>query len=249
LRQAWHSLLAVVGNPSLEIRTVAGRLDWDLPELDEQQAVQALVTDSPAVKIAQSLVERAQAVLARERREPIPDIEVRAGLQRNGEMFASGRAVGLQGFAEVGVQIPIFNRNQGNVAASRHQIERAQQEQRRVELVLRQRGAAFLDSYHSSRIMVERYRLQLLPRAQKAYELMLQRYGLMLASWPQVLLAQRTLFELQTEYISALDALWANSITLRGLLLTDGLESPARPGEVDLPVREINMPTERRRIP
>lgn len=249
LRQAWRSLSAVVGKPALEMRTVAGHLERDLPELDEQQVVQALVTQSPAVKIAQSLVDRAQATLTRERREPVPDIEVRAGLQRNGEMLASRRAVGLQGFAEVGVQIPLFNRNQGNVQASRHQIERAQQEQRRVELVLRQRGAAFLDTYHSSRIMVERYRAQLLPRAQKAYELMVQRYGLMLASWPQVLLAQRTLFELQTEYVSALDSLWANTITLRGLLLTDGLESPARPGEVDMPVREINMPMDRRRTP
>jgi len=33
-----------------------------------------------------------------------------------------------------------------------------------------------------------------------------------------------------------------NVITLRGLLLTDGLEAPARPGEVDMPVREINVP-------
>ena len=83
---------------------------------------------------------------------------------------------------------------------------------------------------------------QLLPRAQKSYELMVQKYGLMLASYPQVLLAQRTLFHLQMGYISALEGLWMNSITLRGLLLTDGLEAPARPAEADMPVREINVP-------
>jgi hypothetical protein len=31
-------------------------------------------------------------------------------------------------------------------------------------------------------------------------------------------------------------------VALRGFLLTDGLEAPARPGEVDLPIREINIP-------
>lgn len=250
LRQEWRSLAAVVGKPNLEMRTVSGYLDKDLPELDDEQVIQTLLTESPAVRIARSLVDRGHAVLARERREPIPDIEVRAGLQRNGELLEpSGRRVGLQGFAEVGVQIPIFNRNQGTVEAARFQVERAQQETQRVDLVLRERAATFLDMYHRSRITVERYRTQILPRAQKAYELMVQKYGLMLASYPQVLLAQRTLFQMQTEYIAALEGLWMNVITLRGLLLTDGLEAPARPGEVDMPVREINVPMAPRTMP
>ncbi len=245
LRQAWRSLAAVVGNPALETRTAAGHLDRDLPELDDQQVVQSLVTESPAVQIAKALVDRAEVTLIRERREPIPDIEVRGGLQRNGELLSNGRPVGLQGFAEVGVQVPIFNRNQGSVQAARYRIERAQQEQRRVELALRHRGAEVLEAYHNARIKVERYRTRLLPRAQKAYELMVQRYGQMLASWPQVLTSQRSLFELQSEYISVLEDLWMNAIALRGLLLTDGLESPARPSEVDLPVRELNVPAGR----
>lgn len=250
LRQEWRSLAAVVGKPNLEMRTVSGYLDKDIPQLEDEQIVQKLITDSPAVLISRSLVDRWQAVVARERREPIPDIEVRGGLQRNGELLEpSGRRVGLQGFAEVGVQIPLFNRNQGTVEAARFQVERAQQEEKRVQLVLQERASTFLDTYHRSRIMAERYRTQLLPRAQKAYELMVQKYGLMLASYPQVLLAQRTLFQLQTDYISALESLWMNIITLRGLLLTDGLEAPARPGEVDMPVREINVPRAPRMMP
>ena len=243
LHQAWRSLTAVVGKPDLEMRTVAGYLDRDLPALDEEQVIQTLITESPSVQIARSLTDRWQAVVARERREPIPDIEVRGGLQRNGELLeGTNRRVGLQGFAEVGVQIPLFNRNQGAVEAARLQAERAQQEQKRVELVLRERAATVLDMYQRSQTLVERYRTQLLPRAQKAYELMVQKYGLMLASYPQVLLSQRTVFQLQTEYIAGLEGLWMNVITLRGLLLTDGLEAPARPGEVDMPVREINVP-------
>jgi cobalt-zinc-cadmium efflux system outer membrane protein len=46
------------------------------------------------------------------------------------------------------------------------------------------------------------------------------------ASYPQVLLAQRTLFSLQTGYINALEQLWINSLALEGFLLTDGLEAP-----------------------
>ncbi len=247
LRQAWRSLTTFIGKPEMEMRTVAGHLDQDLPELDAQQIIQTLVRDSPAVRIARASVERSQAVLARERREPIPDIEVRGGLQRNGELLGgTNRRAGLQGFAEVGVQIPIFNRNQGAVDAARFQTERARQEIQRVELVLRERATGVLETYQRSRIAAERYRTQILPRAQRAYELMLQKYGLMLASYPQVLLAQRTLFQLHSDYISALQELWMTAIALRGLLLTDGLEAPARPDEMDTPVREINVPRQPR---
>jgi cobalt-zinc-cadmium efflux system outer membrane protein len=244
LQQAWRWLTTVLGTPELPPGIVEGNLA-DVPVLEEASTVERIALESPAVKIAQAATDRAQATVERERRDPIPDIELRAGLQRNGELLEPMRRVGLQGFVEVGVQIPIFNRNQGRVEEARAAVERAQQERRRVELALRQRAAAVLQMHRNARLRVERYQSELLPRAQRAYELMIQRYGLMLASYPQVLLAQRTLFHLQSDYITALEELWMNDVALRGLLLTDGLEAPARPGEIDMPVREINLPMPR----
>lgn len=247
LQQSWRALASVVGDPRLSMGTVLGDLEQDLPVLDEQLVVEGLVSESPAVRIAQASVDRARAVLARERRETIPDIHLRAGLQQNNQRLEGvGRAVGLQGFVEVGVQLYIFNRNQGNIEAAKANVERAQAEARRVQLVLRERGSTFFQMYRNSRIMVDQYRNELFPRARQAYEIMVTRYGRMLASYPQVIMTQRTLFQLQTDYISALEDLWMNSIALRGYLLTDGLEAPARPGEIDLPVREINIPTPQR---
>jgi hypothetical protein len=57
-----------------------------------------------------------------------------------------------------------------------------------------------------------------------------------------VLIAQRTLFQLQSSYITALENAWMGAAALQGLLLTDPLDLPAAPGELDRPVREINMP-------
>jgi len=251
LRQEWRALAAVVGNSSLEMGTLAGYLDRDLPEVDEDKAIETLVRDSPAVAIAQAGVDRANATLVRARREPIPDLQFRAGLSQDSEFLdpAVHRSTGLIGFAEVGVELHLFNRNQGNIQAAQSDIQRAQAETRRVELTLRERSAAVLAMYRDSRIMVDQYSKKLLPRAQKSYELVVNKYGLMLASYPQVLKVQQTLFELHDGYISALEGLWVNAITLKGLLLTDGLEPPARPGEIDLPIREINLPTQSSEMP
>jgi cobalt-zinc-cadmium efflux system outer membrane protein len=94
--------------------------------------------------------------------------------------------------------------------------------------------------------MVTEYRDAILPRAKKSYGLMTEKYGLMLASYPRVLESERKLYELQIEYIAALEGVWTNGIALQGYLLTDGLEAPAAPGEVDRPIRETNVPTPER---
>ncbi len=244
LRQSWRSLASTVGVPDLPVRTAAGNLE-DVPAaLDESAILDTLTRESPAILIAHEVVNRARAEITRAKKEPIPNLELRGGLQHNREILEStGARVGLQGFLEVGVPIPLFDRNQGSVAAAEAQLERSEREVERVGLVLRERAASEFEIYETSRIVTARYRDELLPRALRAYELRRESFGLMLASYPQVLEARQRLFELQAEYVSALETQWMSSVALSGLLLTDGLEAPARPGEIDLPVREINVPT------
>jgi outer membrane protein, heavy metal efflux system len=247
LREEWRALAAVVGQPEMPFATVAGDLSANWPELNEEEVVATIAKDSPAIRIADATAQRGLSLLARNRRQPVPDVLVRAGLEYNNDLLSNGRfAKGWEGLAEVGVQIPIFDRNQGEVAAARAEVERAEQEKTRVALALRDRAAATVDEYANARLMALDYRDEVLPRAKKAYTLMVDKYGLMLASHPRVLEAQKRLFELHAEYIAALEAVWTNGIALQGYLLTDGLEAPARPGEVDRTIRETNMPVPER---
>jgi outer membrane protein, heavy metal efflux system len=243
LREEWRSLAAVIGQPELPLATVAGNLETDWPELNEDQAVETVAKESPAVRIADAAESRAQSVLARAKREPVPDLLIRGGLEYNNETLGSVPwAKGWEGIAELAVQIPLFNRNQGNTAAARADIDRAGQEKSRIALTLRERAASAVDQYANARLMAVEYRDEMLPRAKRAYSMMVDKYGQMLASYPRVLDTRRRLYELQIEYISALESVWTNGIALQGFLLTDGLEAPARPGEVDRPIRETNVP-------
>src|SRR2546425_949936 len=243
LREEWRSLAAVIGQPDLPLTTVAGDLEKGWPEVNEEETVEAIAKESPGVRIADVAEARAQTVLGRARREAIPDVQVRAGMEYNHELLGSVPfAKGWEGIAEVAVQIPLFNRNQGNVTAAQADIERAGQEKKRIALTLRERAASAVDQYANARLMAVEYRDEMLPLAKRAYGLMVEKYGQMLASYPRVLDAQRKLYEMQIEYIAALASVWTNGIALQGYLLTDGLEAPARPGEVDRPVRETNVP-------
>lgn len=241
--RAWQVLAAVAGKPDLALARLEGNLE-DLPQIDPEQITQTIMHDSPAVKIAQLGVTRADVVVTRAQREVVPDLSLRAGYHNNLEQLGGipAKAVGSEAFAEVGVNLRLFNRNQGNIQAARAAEDRAKLEVQRVSLVLRQLAAPILENYATSRAAADRYKTKTLPNAERAYQLFLQRYKEGAAAYPQVLIAQRTLFQLQTSYIAALEEVWTNAVTLQGLLLTDGLSLPATPGEFDRPIREINLP-------
>jgi len=241
-QRVWKELAVVVGNPRLPLTRLKGNLEETTP-VNPDDLVENIVNESPVVRIADFGVKRAEAALARAKREPIPDLQFRGGMQQNRELSeTSGQPVGLQGFAEVGVQIPIFNRNQGNIAASKADLERAQREVERVKLVLRERAARVVQNYTFSQTAVERYKNQMIPRAQKAYDMYMNKYHDMAAAYPQVLIAQRTLMQLDVSYVNALESFATSSLELQSFLLMDGLEAPSQPGGTDQPVREVNVP-------
>jgi cobalt-zinc-cadmium efflux system outer membrane protein len=240
-QRVWKAMAAVVGNPRLPLMKLEGKLE-DTSPVNADELVEKIVNESPAVRIADLGIKRAEAALARAKREPIPDLQLRGGLQQNGELLADGKSVGLQGFADVGVRIPIFNRNQGNIATAKADAERAKREVERVKLVLRERAANVVQNYTFSQVAVERYKNQMIPRAQKAYEMYTKKYQDMAAAYPQVLIAQRTLMQLEVSYITALENFATSSLSLQSYLLTDGLEAPSQPGGIDQPVREVNIP-------
>src|SRR6201993_3801946 len=99
-QRVWKSLSAVVGNPRLPLTRLEGRLE-DTPPVNADELVEKIVNESPAVRIAELGVKRADATLARARRESIPDLQIRAGMQQNGELLSepNGKPVGLQAFA------------------------------------------------------------------------------------------------------------------------------------------------------
>src|SRR5712675_570639 len=242
-QRVWIALAAVVGDPRLPLMRLEGRLE-DISPVNPEELVEKIVNESPAVKIAELGVKRAEAALIRAKREPIPDLQLRGGLQQNGELLSGpgGRPVGLQGFADVGVRIPLFNHNQGNIATAKADAERARREVERVKLLLRERAASVVQNYTFSQAAVDRYKNQMIPRAQKAYEMYSKKYQEMAAAYPQVLIAQRTLIQLKVSYVTALESFATSSLSLQSYLLTDGLESPAQPGGIDKPVREVNIP-------
>ncbi len=79
----------------------------------------------------------------------------------------------------------------------------------------------------------------MIPRAHRAYELYLDKYKTMAAAYPEVIISQRTLFQLQESYVRSLGEVWTSAVQLQNYLLADGLSAPAGASGST----EINLPT------
>ena len=241
--QAFSSLAVVVGKPELPVSPLEGRLD-DWPKLDTEQVLATVVRDSPSVKRAQQAVQQAEAKLRSAQREAVPNLQLRAGIRQDSEPLneaaTKSTSVGAIGFVTLGVSIPIFNRNQGNVQAARAELERAQADVTRVQLSLRRMVQPFVQNYLTGQLEAERYKSVMIPRATRSYQLYLAKYRQMAAAYPQVIISQRTLFQLQVNYLRVLERLWVNAIALRNFSLSGALDPPVPSGSVST---TINLPT------
>jgi cobalt-zinc-cadmium efflux system outer membrane protein len=216
----------VVGRSGLAVTNLEGDLEA-VPDLNYEEWVATTLRESPEVKLAQQAVERAEALLVQAKKVPIPDLQVTGILTQNYEPLDTTRKpTGLMGGAQVGIQLPIFNRNQGNIAAARGEIESAKQELARIKLQLERDLASIFRDYEAARVTVQQYKSEMLPRAEQAYTMYQTNYQKMAAAYPQVLISQRTLFQLEADYVEALENAWQSSLLIRGFGLTDGLASP-----------------------
>jgi outer membrane protein, heavy metal efflux system len=228
---ARQRLAAIAGAPGIAARPLAGRVDEAVPDLQREQVVRDLLAQSPALRAARAALDRARAATARARRETAPDLFLRGGADYNREHDAGSlEPIGWEANVEAGVSIPLFNRNAGGTAAARAEEARAEAEIARLELALQARAAETFAEYLTARHASEAYHAEILPRAEEAYALYLARYKEMAAAYPQVLVAQRTLFEMSAAYLASLERAWRAALQLQGFLPGDALDAPGEGG-------------------
>jgi cobalt-zinc-cadmium efflux system outer membrane protein len=224
-RRVLRELGLLVGDPALAPRassappafTLAGSADEPLPAIAEEAMLAQTLTDSPEIEAARRDTRRADAALGQARREAAPDLVLRAGPRYNRELLErESKPVGWEGSFEVGITLPLFNRNQGGIAAAGAEVARSKAAVRQTELTAAARVADAFAEYDTARRTVDIYQREILPRASEAYALYRRSYEQMAAAYPQVLMAQRTLFQSQDQYLDALDRAWEAAITLQG---------------------------------
>ncbi len=218
----WRQIAALVNRASLAPRELAADFDA-IPEIGFDEALAAIYRDHPELRAAEAMAARSGFALRRAEVEKVPDLQLRGGLRRNGEILEGVgpplRRLGLEGIFDVGVELPVFNKNQGAVTAARFEWDRAKLEADRVKLELRAALAEEFRAYGESREAAVRYRETMIPKAKQALEMYTNNFRQMAVDYPRVLAAWRNLTQLQEDYVSAAESAWIHAISIQGALV------------------------------
>lgn len=182
-----------------------------LPELPMRDAVLAALEKTPAIQMGGVSIMRARAALDLARAERVPDPTFGVAVRRFNEDSSTALVAG------VSVPIMLFNRNQGRIAETGAGIRAAEADTRMQRLQLQQQADSLLQTAARARRAALSYRDDLLPSARKALAQAEKGFDRGAFAFLDLLDAQRTLFDVQEDYLSALNDFYDAYAALDGL--------------------------------
>jgi cobalt-zinc-cadmium efflux system outer membrane protein len=227
----WRELAVLVGTPELTAGKLKDNLEPEGAPLDYDASLARILSESAEVLAARSHVSFEEISLKRERVEPIPNITLKGAAGYNAETKQSVADV------QVGIELPLWNRNQGNIRLVQADLQRSLAEVRRVELSLQKRLAQRFTTYQDALVLVQVYQKENLPNAQQAYQVYVDQYKKRRIEWPEVIRLHRNWLMVQLEYTRSLLELRQQEVAITGLLSVDGLaepEGPTPPGHIEV---------------
>ena len=198
--------------PREAIGTVSGDLLAKLPDFDIAGLQEAVVSRNALPRAAGAEVARAQWALDRARVQPIPNVNLMGGYQRQ-VMPAQDQAL-----YQVMLAVPLFDRNQGNIRAAAADIAAARADLRDVELALATQAAEMMNTFRRAQRTAAWYEEGILPKARETVEVTQRLYGQGEVTFLSLLQAQKILTELELAYVEAQAERWTSAVEIADLL-------------------------------
>jgi outer membrane protein, heavy metal efflux system len=208
------AILAAV--PDFEIAALAGDLNLVLRDYELTDLRMQVAAANPQANIARLEIDRRAYRLTRARVEPVPNIGVMAGAQRQVGIPSEN-----QGLFQINVSVPLWNKNQGQIFAAEAELAGSRAELQRVELDLGQQAAEALASYQTAVQLVDRYDQQILPRARETQQISQNLYAQGQIDFLRLLQSQKTLLEAELARIDAQEQRWVSAALIANLLMEE----------------------------
>lgn len=229
-RREFNELAAVVGT-DMSPQPLDGQLDVATEDwIEFDAALGRLYQESPEVLAARAKWRADQITLRREEVEPIPNLVLRGGAGHN---FEAGETTYV---AQLAIEVPLWDKNQGTIQQAQADLARQQGEIRRTQLRLRRDLSMQYEQYLTALQHVIEFQTVILPEARTAYANQLDAYKENRQNWSDVLDAQKVYFDLRQRYIEHLIAQRTSEVLINGFLLHDALMAPPNPtppGHID----------------
>jgi cobalt-zinc-cadmium efflux system outer membrane protein len=175
-----------------------------LPKVSNYDAIVSALEQTPMATMSHLAVLKQESVLDLERSNAVSDPTVGLGVRRFNE--DDGTAF----LASVSIPLNFFDRNQGNILSAKADVKSAQAQDQSLRLNLNKQAIEIWQSMNNAREEAVDYQKNIIPSARKALEQAEYGYGRGAFSFLDLLDAQRTLFDVQENYLEALNVFYKN---------------------------------------
>jgi cobalt-zinc-cadmium efflux system outer membrane protein len=226
----WKALVATLGLPQLPLSEISGQVDRFIPYYDYDEVRAHVLKYHTDVLTARNGVEIAKYNLKLAQVTPVfPDLDVRWSLEKD---FALGPFGTYQTLA-LGLPLPIWDQNKGNIIAAQGALVRAGEESHRVEVTLTNGLALAYEGYRNNLYAMEDYRRHILPDLVRYYRGVFARRQVdPSVSFGDLVFAQQNFTTNVTTYIGILGSLWSSVVGVADYVQTDDLFQLAKPHEL-----------------
>lgn len=207
---ALNKLKSLLGESSLTINNLKGDLS-NISKLPNYNRLLNLVKQNPSLKRYEKEFEKQKAVIELEEANAIPDLTLTVGIRRLNETKDNTFVFGAS------IPLPFFNRNQGTIEEAKVRYNKKESEYLSVSNELYSKFNIQFNQLKSSLAVVKKLKNESIPIAKKAFKIIKEGNSVGKFTILDVLDIERTLFELQNQYLKRLGELNIILIKLEGL--------------------------------
>jgi outer membrane protein, heavy metal efflux system len=226
---AWMQLVTAIGLSQLPLSEVAGRIDSHIPYFDYDTVRNYVLARHTDISIARNGIDIANYNRKLAQVTPLSDIDFQLLVGKESVL------VPFQWYAQVqvGVTLPLWDRNRGNIIAAEAAEVRAKEQVHVAALNLTGNLQVAFVNYQNNLAGIDFYRRRILPNLVMAYRGVLERRrddGSV--QFGDVVAAQQALTSSVATYLTTLASLWSSAVTVADFLQTDDFFQLADPKAV-----------------
>ncbi|MGK9369687.1 TolC family protein [Melioribacter sp. Ez-97] len=204
-------LLSLIYQPDLTIDELIGELEYpvDIPSYD---SLLNQLTNNPKLKRYESEYDKQTAIVNLEESKAVPDLTISAGIRRLNDAKANTFLIGAS------IPLPIFDRNQGAIQEAKIRLDQKKREYFSVKNRLTLQLNVLYERLNTLIETADQLSGESIPEAEDAFQIIKEGNLVGRFAIIDVLDAERTLFELQNQYLNIIGQIHSTQIEIEGLI-------------------------------
>ncbi|MGK9476711.1 TolC family protein [Melioribacter sp. OK-6-Me] len=204
-------LLSLIYQPDLTIDELIGELEYpvDVPSYD---SLLNQLTNNPKLKRYESEYDKQTAIVNLEESKAVPDLTISVGFKRLNDAKANTFLVGAS------IPLLIFDRNQGAIQEAKIRVDQKQREYFSVKNRLTLQLNVLYKRLNTLIETAAQLKSESIPEAEDAFQIIKEGNLVGRFAIIDVLDAERTLFELQNQYLNIIGQIHSTQIEIEGLI-------------------------------